>query len=125
MGNADMFADDQVVAPAVFGTEEIDEDGFELEPDPEPAEATPPAPPEQVFVVPSEPVTPPQGDVTVQLGRTEDDELVMLAFSTSERLAACLGNDQPWVAIPKAQLEQVRHARDANFLEIDPVLPAG
>ncbi|WP_165943735.1 SAV_915 family protein [Saccharopolyspora karakumensis] len=123
MGNENLFsADDQGVAPAVFGVEAVDdEDEFE----PEPAAAKQPtASPEPVFVVPSEVVPRPQAEVTVQLGRTEDDELVLLAFSSPERLAACLGDEQPWVAIPQAQLEEVQRACGAELVEIDPVLPA-
>ena len=124
MGNGDMFsADDQGVAPAVFGVEDVDDEEFA--PDPEPVEATPSVPQEQAFAVPSEAVTPPQSEVTVQLGRTEDDELVMLAFSSPERLAACLGDEQSWVAIPKSELERVQRACEADFLEIDPVRPEG
>ncbi|WP_460957016.1 SAV_915 family protein [Parasphingorhabdus pacifica] len=127
MGNADIFSpDDQGVAPAVFGAEGLDEDELadELEADSNPAETTPPQPQEQAFVIPAEEATPPQSEVTVQLARTPDDELVMLAFSTPERLAACLGNEQPWIAIPKSELQPVQHACEADILEIDPVLPA-
>lgn len=127
MGSRDVFsADEQGVAPAVFGAEELDEDELEdeFETAPEPAETTPPQPQEQAFVVPAEEATPSQSEVTVQLARTPDDELVMLAFSTPERLAACLGDEQPWIAIPKSELQPVQHACEADILEIDPVLPA-
>lgn len=125
MGNGNLFsADDQGVAPAVFGVDAVDDED-EFEPEPEPAAAKPPiASPEPVFVVPSEVVPRPQAEVTVQLGRTEDDELVLVAFSSPERLVACLGDEQPWVAIPQAQLEQVQRACGAELVEIDPVLPA-
>ena len=120
MSERDIFAaDDEGVAPAVFGAEQLDED----EDDPEPVAPTPPEPGE-VFVLPSEPVTAPQSEVTVQLGRTEDGELVLLAFSSPERLASCLGDEQPWVAVPKPELEQVRRNCEAEILEIDPVRPA-
>lgn len=124
MSERNIFAaDDEGVAPAVFGAEQLDDEA-DLEPeDLEPAAPAPSEPPE-VFVVPSEPVTGPQSEVTVQLGRTEDDELVLLAFSTPERLASCLGDQQPWVAIPKAEIEQVRRNCEAELLEIDPVRPA-
>lgn len=116
MSERDIFAaDDEGVAPAVFGAEQLDED--------EPVAPTPPEPGE-VFVLPSEPVTAPQSEVTVQLGRTEDGELVLLAFSSPERLASCLGDEQPWVVVPKPELEQVRRNCGAEILEIDPVRPA-
>lgn len=115
-------ADDRGVAPAVFGAEVLEED--ELDANPEPAETTPPQPPEQAFAVPAEAATPPQSEVTVQFAHTPDDELAMLAFSTPERLAACLGDEQPWIAIPKSELQPVQHACEADILETDPVLPA-
>lgn len=89
-------------APAVFGAEY------------EPNEATEEEPPEVVYV-PSEPVDSPQAEVTVQLAPTEDDEPVLLAVSTLERLIGCLGAEQPWLAIPKRQIEAVRQECEARF----------
>lgn len=114
MSRDDLFPVDDV-APAVFGAEHEPE--ATDEPEPEDVE-----PPEAVYV-PAEPVEAPQDEVTIQLSRTEDDELVLLAFSSPERLAVCLGDQQAWLAVPKAQIEAIRQRCEAMHLEIDPVLP--
>lgn len=111
-----VFEDDQTVAPAVFGasndTENANRDIQDT--------ANPIG---QVFAIPSEAVAPPHEEATIQLARTEDDELVLVAFSSPERLVACLGDQQPWVAIPKEELTGVQQACEADLLEVDPVIP--
>ncbi|WP_344125248.1 SAV_915 family protein [Saccharopolyspora halophila] len=114
MSRDDLFPVDDV-APAVFGAEHEPEAADESEPgDVEP--------PETVYV-PAEPVEAPQDEVIIQLSRTEDDDLVLLAFSSPERLAVCLGDEQPWLAVPKVQIEAIRQRCEATCLELDPVLP--
>lgn len=109
MSNDDLFPVDDV-APAVFGVEN------------EPEEPEPISHPEMMFV-PSEPAQPPQDEATVQLARAEDKELVLLAFSSPERLSACLGEEQAWLGVPKEQLDTIRQRCEAAYLELDPVRP--
>lgn len=115
MSRDDIFPVDDV-APAVFGAEHEPEAVEEAEPE---AEQLPS--PEAVYV-PAEPVEGPQDEVTIQLSRTEDGELVLLAFSSPERLAVCLGDEQAWLAVPKVQIEVIRQRCEAAYLELDPVL---
>ncbi|WP_325049476.1 SAV_915 family protein [Saccharopolyspora rhizosphaerae] len=87
MGRDDLFSVDDV-APAVFGAEHevaVDDEAEQED-----------VPPPEALYVPSERVDAPQDEVTIQLNRTEDNELVLLAFSSPERLAVCLGDEQPF-----------------------------
>lgn len=50
--------------------------------------------------VPAEPASVRSGDAVLELRRTVDGDLVVLAFGTVEALVEGCGPDQPWICLP-------------------------
>ncbi|MFG2964546.1 SAV_915 family protein [Streptomyces sp. NPDC048288] len=75
-----------------------------------------------------------EGTVDVMLLRVEGDpgepggggeRRVAIAFSTVVGLVEAMGEEQPWVAIPTAELETALRGSGAQAVLLDPRLPDG
>jgi hypothetical protein len=70
-----------------------------------------------------------EGSVDVMLLRVEaesgGERRVAIAFSTVVRLVEAMGEEQPWVAIPTAELETALQGSGAQAVLLDPRLPDG
>lgn len=77
----------------------------------------------EVVYLPSE--RPKAGDteVTVELRRTNDNRLAVLAYSSLESLVACCGELQPWVALPANKVTEVADHSQADVVLWDSGLP--
>lgn len=62
-------------------------------------------------------------EVTVELRRTNDDRLAVLAYSSLESLVAGCGEGQPWVSLPERSVGTVVQESGADLVLWDPVLP--
>lgn len=62
--------------------------------------------PELVFL-PSERVHRGDMEAAVEFRRTEDGQLVVLAYTSVRALVEACGEKQPWVALPSVYLEQI------------------
>lgn len=62
--------------------------------------------------------------VTVELRRTNDDRLAVLAYSSLDALVTGCGERQPWVSMPVGSVSMVAKESGANLVLWDPVLPA-
>ncbi|MEV5847951.1 SAV_915 family protein [Streptomyces sp. NPDC051985] len=66
-----------------------------------------------------------EGTVDVMLLRVEGERRVAIAFSTVVGLVEAMGEEQPWVAIPTAELEMALRGSGAQAVLLDPRLPDG
>ncbi|MFG3291281.1 SAV_915 family protein [Streptomyces sp. NPDC048179] len=73
-----------------------------------------------------------EGTVDVMLLRVEGnpgepggERRVAIAFSTVVGLVEAMGEEQPWVAIPTAELETALRGSGAQAVLLDPRLPDG
>ncbi|MDI2031578.1 SseB family protein [Saccharopolyspora sp. TS4A08] len=101
----DPFNSDIDATPAVFG---LESDAQEED-----------VPPTTVYLPSSEPVSP-SGEVSLQLYRSEDDELVLPAFTSLEALVRTFGESQRWASTTSDRIEQVRVASGAVHVVWDP-----
>lgn len=74
--------------------------------------------------VPCAPVRPGEEDLTVDLRRTREGQLALLAYTALDRLVDCCGPDQPWAVMPTADLENVRRATGFDIVVFDVEIPA-
>jgi hypothetical protein len=60
------------------------------------------------------------GDVVFEVRELPGRGRVMPAFSTAARLAAALGPNQPWVALPLANLQEIMGGAGVYTVVLDP-----
>jgi hypothetical protein len=108
--------EDEAVSPAVIGPDYVgdDEEDDEFEPAPQAPSA----------YVPCKSAARGTQDAKWELRYTEDDELALFAYSDPERLMACCGDGQPWVAVPVAELDALAARTGAAVILRDEKLPA-
>lgn len=63
------------------------------------------------------------GELSVDLRRTREGETALLVYSALDRLVACCGNEQAWVVLPTANLEQVRRHAPFDMILLDLEIP--
>ncbi|WP_330299850.1 SAV_915 family protein [Streptomyces sp. NBC_00503] len=90
---------------------------FQYEDDPEPEERVPAGP---LYV----PARPGAAQVVVRLFRTPLGARTAVGFTTAERLAAVLGEGQPWIRLSEAALRAMAEPLGASLLTVDPTLTA-
>lgn len=79
--------------------------------------------PELVFLPSSERVHRGDMEAAVEFRRTEDGQLVVLAYTSVRALVEACGEKQPWVALPSAHLEQVVADSGADSVLWNAALP--
>ncbi|MEU6643791.1 SAV_915 family protein [Saccharomonospora sp. NPDC046836] len=62
-------------------------------------------------------------DATVELRRTEDGRLALLAFSAIDRLVEGCGEHQPWMMVRTEHLQELHQARPYDVILLDGVIP--
>jgi hypothetical protein len=83
--------------------------------------ADPEIPP--VVWVPCAPGEPGDDDLSVDLRETPDGRLALLVYSSADRLAACAGPNQPSIAMPAADLEEIRAEIGFSLVLLDVEIP--
>lgn len=78
--------------------------------------------PETVYI-PSERVRSREEDVTLELRRTTDGPLALVAFTSLEQLVEGCGNRQHWVAVRGHSLEDLRERSGADVIVWDAAIP--
>lgn len=73
--------------------------------------------------VPSERLEPGATEVTVELRRTDDARLAVLAYSSLQSLVECCGESQPWVSLPPEKITEVVGESQADVVLWDSHLP--
>lgn len=73
-----------------------------------------------VVYLPCEPYVPGDPDVRVALLAPHEDVLVLTAWTSPERLAVALGEQQAWVSVPLSAVADVRDAAGASAVVLDP-----
>lgn len=76
-----------------------------------------------VVYVPCSAVAERDDSISVDLRHTRDGRRALLVYSAMDRLVSCCGDDQPWVVMPTASLEQVRWETDTELILLDVVIP--
>ena len=78
---------------------------------------------ESLVFVPAHPRVADYGkDIGVELRGTDRGDLIGIAFSSLQRLVACLGDYQPWVAMERDRFAVFVGAAGAPFVCVDPAL---
>ncbi|MEU3060600.1 SAV_915 family protein [Streptomyces subrutilus] len=90
---------------------------FLYDDDPEPEERVPAGP---LYV----PARPGPAQVVVRLFRTPLGARTAVGFTSAERLAATLGDAQPWIRLSAPALRAVARPLGARLLTVDPTLTA-
>jgi len=76
-----------------------------------------------VVYVPCERPPAPDGELTVDLRRTRDGQVVLLVYSALDRLVCSCGPRQPWVVMPTASLEHVNQRAPFDMVLLDMDIP--
>lgn len=76
-----------------------------------------------VVYVPCSPLDPGDEELSVDLRQTRDGQLALLVYSALDRLVTCCGEQQPWVALPAANLEQIREKTNFELILLDLEIP--
>jgi SseB protein N-terminal domain len=66
-----------------------------------------------------------RGDVIFEVRRASDGELALPVFSTVSRLVEVLGHEQPWVALPLRNVQQIMGAAGVGRVVLDPAAEPG
>ncbi|MGK5738048.1 SAV_915 family protein [Micromonospora sp. URMC 103] len=67
---------------------------------------------------------PGRDSLTVRTGRLPQGERVGLAFTAPERLAAAMGDDQPWIRLCESALRSMLRPLGIERIQVDPLLVA-
>jgi hypothetical protein len=59
----------------------------------------------------------------VALRRTKDGRIALLAYSALDRLHGCCGEEQPWIVLPTAALDELQKRQPFQLLLLDVVIP--
>ncbi|SMD23587.1 SAV_915 family protein [Kibdelosporangium aridum] len=59
----------------------------------------------------------------IELRRTKDGRMALLAYSALDRLHTCCGRQQPWIVMPTAALDEVQRAYPFQLLLLDVIIP--
>jgi len=73
--------------------------------------------------VPSQPVSGGSGRAELELRRRQDGQLALLAYTSLELLVAGCGEQQPWIAVPVAELEQAQCSAKFDLIALNVLLP--
>lgn len=63
------------------------------------------------------------GELSVDLRRTREGRTALLVYSALDRLVTCCGEEQAWVVLPTAELEQVRRHAPFDMILLDLEIP--
>lgn len=109
-GDGHVFRQHEPEAPSVFGPEHLAPVGDDEQL------------PETVYV-PSQRVDDLNESVTVELRRLTNGNTAMLAFTTLQHLVDGCGNRQPWIAVKRDRVDEVRQHSGADVVLWDAALP--
>lgn len=87
----------------------------------EPGEPRPSLPP--FLYLPCESPRPENGHLTVDLRRTHDGQVALLAYTALDRLVDACGQHQPWAVVPAERLTDVDRVTPFDLVLLDVVLP--
>ncbi|NKS22306.1 hypothetical protein GS467_13975 [Rhodococcus hoagii] len=59
----------------------------------------------------------------IELRRTRDGRMALLAYSALDRLHTCCGANQPWIVVGTPALERIKQAQPFDLLLLDVVIP--
>jgi hypothetical protein len=88
-------------------------------------EATTPIPPEfppVVYLPCASHVSDPTESV-VELRKTRDGRMALMAYSALDRLKYCCGDQQPWMVVPTPTLDKIQQVQPFDLLLLDVVIP--
>ncbi|MCE7011840.1 hypothetical protein LWC34_54865 [Kibdelosporangium philippinense] len=63
------------------------------------------------------------GNLTIELRKTKDGRMALLAYSALDRLVNCCGAAQPWVVVPVANLDKIQQAQPFELVLLDVHIP--
>ncbi|UJW32047.1 hypothetical protein L3Q67_44005 [Saccharothrix sp. AJ9571] len=62
-------------------------------------------------------------DAVVELRRTNDSRMALMAYSALDRLKSCCGEQQPWLLLPTKMLERIQRVQPFELVLLDVVIP--
>ncbi|WP_169336092.1 SAV_915 family protein [Actinopolyspora halophila] len=89
--------------------------------DDEPAEPSPS--PEVVYLPCQRVMHSGEHSSTVELRRTDHDELALPVFTSLERLVACCGGNQAWVSVESSSIDDIVARSGADAVAVDQMMP--
>ncbi len=64
-------------------------------------------------------------DVIFEVRQVSDGRRALPVFSSVDRLVAALGHEQPWVALPLRNIQQIMGASSVHTIVLDPAAEPG
>lgn len=71
--------------------------------------------------IPAQPVS--SGRAELELRRRQDEQLVLLAYTSLELLVTGCGEQQPWIAVPVPELAQAQRSAKFDLIAVNVLLP--
>ena len=62
-------------------------------------------------------------EAEIDMRVTRDGRIALLAYSALDRLHTCCGDQQPWVLLPVASLDEIQKTQPFSLLLLDVVIP--
>ncbi|WP_232376460.1 SAV_915 family protein [Amycolatopsis aidingensis] len=62
-------------------------------------------------------------EAVVELRRTRDGRMALMAYSALDRLKYCCGDQQPWMVVPTAQLDNIQQVQPFELVLLDVIIP--
>lgn len=62
-------------------------------------------------------------NAVLELRRTKDGRAALLVYSALDRLKYCCGDQQPWIVMPTATLNELHKSQPFDLLLLDVVIP--
>ncbi|MBK1788829.1 SAV_915 family protein [Prauserella cavernicola] len=63
------------------------------------------------------------GETTVELRRTEDGRVALLAYTAVDRLVECCGEHQPWLMVRSEHLPKLHERQPYDVIVLDGEIP--
>ncbi|PXY32825.1 hypothetical protein BAY60_08760 [Prauserella muralis] len=84
-----------------------------------------PVPPEfpPVVYLPCATHTEDPADAVVELRRTRDGRMALMAYSALDRLKYCCGEQQPWMVVPTPTLQRIQQVQPFELVLLDVIIP--
>jgi hypothetical protein len=73
--------------------------------------------------LPCSPVSPGDGEVSIDLRRIADGRIALLIYSALDRFVDCCGDQQPWTAIPATDLDRIQQLTGFELIFMDVRIP--
>nr|WP_246361406.1 SAV_915 family protein [Haloechinothrix aidingensis] len=62
-------------------------------------------------------------EAVVELRRTRDGRMALMAYSAMDRLKYCCGEQQPWMVLPTAYLDNIQQVQPFDLVLLDVIIP--